>query len=160
MSVTTNEVGEVAPAQLTRSYRATYTWKKDGKLYRQMANPTGKEWVLDEHTEPNYKIYRALISQTGTNAPTAIVLENTIGDVTWAYAGTGFYTIESPGLFTIDKTFLTHGTETGGLGGTARIGSGKIDASQLYLTSNQTTPDFAVFDSNLTNTSVEIIVYN
>ena len=28
-----------------------------------------------------YKVYRALLSQTGTNAPTAIVLENTLGGI-------------------------------------------------------------------------------
>ena len=28
---------------------------------------------------PGYKIYRALLTQSGTSAPTAIVLENTLG---------------------------------------------------------------------------------
>ena len=39
---------------------------------------------------PQYKVYTALLSQSGTNAPTATVLENTLGQtITWSYNGTG-----------------------------------------------------------------------
>lgn len=37
-----------------------------------------------------YKVYTALLTQTGTNAPIATVLENTLGqNVTWNYNGVG-----------------------------------------------------------------------
>ena len=39
---------------------------------------------------PQYKVYTALLSQSGTNAPTATVLENTLGQtITWSYNGIG-----------------------------------------------------------------------
>jgi hypothetical protein len=52
-----------------------------------------------------YKIYRALISQSGTFAPTAIILENTLGFVpTWLYLGAGSYNIVQ--TFDTSKTFV------------------------------------------------------
>jgi hypothetical protein len=41
---------------------------------------------------PSYKVYTALLTQTGTSAPVAIVLENTLGvALTWIYGTTGTY---------------------------------------------------------------------
>lgn len=37
------------------------------------------------------KVYRALLTQTGTDAPVATVLENTLGAVVWTYQGVGIY---------------------------------------------------------------------
>ena len=55
--------------------------------------------------EPTYKVYTALLSQSGTNAPVATVLENTLGDiVTFTYKDVGTYNIISNGLFTEGKT--------------------------------------------------------
>jgi len=52
-----------------------------------------------------YKSYVALVSQNANNAPTATVLENTIGPVTWAYIGLGNYQIQLLGAFPASKTF-------------------------------------------------------
>ena len=52
-----------------------------------------------------YKSYTALVSQNGGNAPTAIVLENTIGPVTWAYVSPGYYLLQLVGAFPASKTF-------------------------------------------------------
>lgn len=51
------------------------------------------------------KRYKALISQRGELAPTAIVLENTIGVVSWSRITTGTYHLEGVGLFPYGKTF-------------------------------------------------------
>jgi hypothetical protein len=51
-----------------------------------------------------YKVYSALLNQNGTNAPTATVLENTLGDITFAYLADGTYSCNSNGLFTTNKT--------------------------------------------------------
>lgn len=51
-----------------------------------------------------YKVYTALLTQSGTSAPVATVLENTIGTITITRSGTGEYTITSSGLFTLNKT--------------------------------------------------------
>jgi len=54
-----------------------------------------------------YKVYTALLTQSGTNAPTATILENTIGTVTFTYLSTGNYRITTPGGFIKAKTWLT-----------------------------------------------------
>ena len=52
-----------------------------------------------------YKVYTALLTQTGTSAPVATVLENTLGgEVVWTRDGSGYYIATSSGLFTENKT--------------------------------------------------------
>jgi hypothetical protein len=53
------------------------------------------------------KMYTALLSQSGTDAPVATVLMNTLGGtVVWARTGVGVYTATLAGAFTENKTFL------------------------------------------------------
>jgi hypothetical protein len=54
----------------------------------------------------SYDVYTALLTQTGTSAPTATVLENTIGSITWGYIGAGNYSITFPSAIDFDKTFI------------------------------------------------------
>lgn len=54
-------------------------------------------------------IYRALLTQTGTNAPVATVLANTLGfTVIWSYNGPGVYlgTGSVAGGFPVNKTMV------------------------------------------------------
>jgi len=60
-----------------------------------------------------YKVYTALLTQTGTNPPVATVLEDTIGNVYWEYLGIGMYDAISNGNFTINKTFILVSVESG-----------------------------------------------
>ena len=55
-----------------------------------------------------YTVYTALITQAGTDAPVATVLQNTTsGTFTYARTGGGNYTITASGdLFTVDKTIV------------------------------------------------------
>jgi hypothetical protein len=52
----------------------------------------------------NYKIYRALLTQTGTSAPVANVLENTLGNIVWSRESAGNYYGTLNNAFPIDKT--------------------------------------------------------
>lgn len=55
-----------------------------------------------------YKVYTALLTQTGTDAPVATVLENTLGGTpVWSYSAVGDYTLTATGLLTSAKTTLT-----------------------------------------------------
>ena len=57
--------------------------------------------------EPSYKVYTALLTQSGTDAPVATVLENTLGeDITFSYATTGVYNIVSTTLIDLDKVVI------------------------------------------------------
>lgn len=64
------------------------------------------------------KVYRALLTQTGTDAPVATVLENTLGFVpTWTRGGVGLYSFTTAlNELPLDKTFVTAtiGTQTSG----------------------------------------------
>ena len=55
----------------------------------------------------NKLVWKGLISQSVADAPTAIVLENTLGGtITFARTSKGIYTATLTGAFTADKTFL------------------------------------------------------
>jgi hypothetical protein len=51
-----------------------------------------------------YKVYVAIVTQSGSTNPVATVLEDTIKSITITRGGTGQYTINSSGKFTIGKT--------------------------------------------------------
>lgn len=56
-----------------------------------------------------YKVYTALLSQEGSSAPQAIVLENTIGTLSWDYRDPGYYGLTSQdNLFIDNKTFINN----------------------------------------------------
>jgi hypothetical protein len=53
-----------------------------------------KKYVLDSIAPPKYKVYTALLTQSGLAAPTATVLENTTGlNISYTYSTTGKYII-------------------------------------------------------------------
>lgn len=66
----------------------------------------GISGIVEVKTNATYKSYVALLTQIGTNAPTSVVLENTIGTIAVNYVSPGNYTITSANLFTDDKTFV------------------------------------------------------
>lgn len=51
-----------------------------------------------------YKVFTALLEQTGTADPVVNVLENTIGTILVIRSGVGDYKLKSSGLFTLSKT--------------------------------------------------------
>lgn len=57
-----------------------------------------------------YLVYRALLTQTSGDAPTAVVLENTLGEVpTFGYTGDGSYTLNVTGnIFVEGKTHISY----------------------------------------------------
>lgn len=62
-------------------------------------------WVPER--QASYLVYTALLSQTGTDAPVATVLENTLGGtVVWSYNDVGYYTATLANAFTENKTYL------------------------------------------------------
>jgi len=87
-------------------------------------------------------------------APTATVLENTIGNVWFTYGGVGQYFANSSGLFTINKTFFVSGFTS-----QTFLLSTNIDDNQIGLSAFDTLS--ASFDNNLLyNTPIEIRIYN
>ncbi len=75
---------------------------------------------LDAAVTPGIKRYVALITQSGTSAPVATVLENTLGGtVVWTRDSTGIYSGTLNGAFTNNKTacFLSNASSYSGTPG-------------------------------------------
>jgi hypothetical protein len=47
----------------------------------------------------SYKVYTALLNQSGTGAPVPTILENTIGSIVWSRVSTGIYHATLSGAF-------------------------------------------------------------
>jgi hypothetical protein len=62
--------------------------------------------INDMGVSAPYKKYVALLTQTSTNAPTAIILENTVGDIVWTRSDAGVYVGTLAGAFGTDNTFI------------------------------------------------------
>ena len=98
----------------------TYRQDNDGRLTVQQMDDNFHylEDQLANSQAPTYKVYTALLSQSGTASPTAIVLQNTIGDIVWTRPGDGYYVGTLNNAFTENKTFIiyTHDSLNGNTG--------------------------------------------
>jgi hypothetical protein len=103
-----------------------------------------------------YKVYTALLTQTGTNAPTATVLENTIGPIVWSRSNPGLYLGTLTGAFTVSKSWGISEDVANGSNSSTRLRiTGAPDAMQVLTALGTTTTD-----GLLANTPIEIRVYN
>lgn len=101
-----------------------------------------------------YKVYTALLSQSGITPPVATVLENTLeGTIVWSYNTIGFYIGTLVGAFTLNKT--------------AAIISGIYQGSSQAIRKNNDTVHVFTNDNlgvgvnaELSETTLEIRVYN
>ena len=103
-----------------------------------------------------YKKYIALMTQTGTAAPTVVVLENTIGDIVWTRASTGLYRGTLTGAFTLDKTYaMMSVTLIDGIVNVFRFSNDTVRVA----TTNLKNPNADYHDNHLLNNTIEIRVY-
>lgn len=117
------------------------------------AHLTRKDYV-DGLVRP-YKVYTALISQTGTSAPTATVLENSLGGtVTFSRTVAGNYLATLTGAFTISKTACFITATTGTFVHQA-VRNSTNDVTIVTLNNSN-----IATDSLLNNTTFEVRVYN
>lgn len=116
------------------------------------ADGTLKIGIIDSRP---YKVYTALLTQTGTSAPVATVLENTLGGtVVWTRTAPGYYQGTLSGAFTIGKTVGFSNIYSGGAG--CAIFPKTINSVQLstFATSTGATGDAIINPGN-----IEIRVY-
>jgi len=100
--------------------------------------------------------YVALISQTGTSAPTVTVLENTIGSIVWTRSATGNYEGTLTGAFTASKTASIIGGDYSNPGTFLRITRTSANVITIFSANNS----LALTDGLLNgSTMVEIRVY-
>jgi len=117
-----------------------------GTFYGDGSNLTGVT------VTPSYKVYTALLTQTGTTAPAATVFENTLGGaVTWEYyteEAPGSYKAVTSGLFTENKTVTVTSVDVTGF----PLTIARLDSSTVTV--------YGTADDTITNTFIEIRVYN
>jgi hypothetical protein len=103
-----------------------------------------------------YKVYTALLSQTGTNAPVATVLENNLGGtVVWTRYGPGGYSGTLTGVFTSLKTWSTISGNYNTPNSFLRLNRTDLNSMSIVTESGTSTSD-----NILELTSIEIRVYN
>lgn len=80
-------------------------WSTEAKLLWQILQKLIRLTGVIFNIKPKYKVYTALLTQSGTDAPTAIVLENTLGfDILWQYNNVGNYAVDYSIIFDSNKT--------------------------------------------------------
>ena len=87
-------------------------WVQPSACVKFESNASGKCFAT---LQQPYKKWMGLVSQAGTSAPTATVIENTLGGtITFARTSAGVYTATLTGVFTASKTmvFITNGNNT------------------------------------------------
>ena len=98
-----------------------------------------------------YTIYTALLTQAGTAAPVATILQNTTGGtLVWTRQSAGNYTVTaSTALFTANKTIVF-------------LNNGSIEPSNVKWnrTSDTTITLIGIADGQFTNGSFEIRIYS
>ena len=116
--------------------------------------------ITDSYFDAPYKKYVALLTQTGTSAPVATVLENTLsGTPVWSYDGVGEYLLTLTGEFTSAKTFITISPKEGT---NINLGATRSSDDTIYLSSSvsEVYANGALGSNDATEyTSIEIRVY-
>jgi hypothetical protein len=109
--------------------------------------------LINSGSVAGYKVYTALLTQAGTAAPVATVLQDTTGGTfTWSRQSAGNYTITaSSALFTANKTMVF-----------VNAGHGEQNFLPLYWerTSTTTITLNATSDGELEEGSFEIRIYS
>ncbi|OUL63090.1 hypothetical protein [Flavobacterium sp. AJR] len=127
-----------------------------------LLNASNPRWLVDKEyvdnkfqTKAAYKLYVALLTQTGTNAPVATVLENTLGNtIVWSRSSAGVYHGTLAGTFIVGKTTMSASVTTSG----SSVASGTT--LNIAAISTQKTDTLVSTDGQLVNSMVEIRVYS
>ena len=110
---------------------------------------------------PKYKVYTALLRQSGITDPVVTVLENTIGDIVWTRNNVGYYLGTLSNAFPENKTFIIY-THDGLNGNTGFPGGVRISNNEVQLVFNDgivNVGDYIDIGQDAIE-SIEIRVYN
>jgi hypothetical protein len=113
---------------------------------------------LKESEAGSYKVYTALLSQQSEEDPTAIILENTLGDIVWVRNYEGQYEGLLSGAFVENKTWVVINNLIPPIGdpiSTVQFWVDSINSVKIVNYLN----NFNAYDG-FTNLSIEIRVYN
>lgn len=110
----------------------------------------------DWKTSVGYKKYVALLSQSTTSAPTAIVLENTLGGTpSFSYTSTGNYLLTLGSAFDSNKTYVIIGDSD-----VAQVICSAVNVSNNDVELRTFNLSGTYLNDIFNNTTIEIRVYN
>lgn len=166
MAWTKTETLSSTPDSLGRK-NVVETWSlkdRDGVAVATITKDADDDVTFNVSGQP--KVYRALLTQTGTDAPVATVLENTLGGtLVWTYADVGLYVGTLEGAFTANKTCLPPVNASQTLDGATSFVETSFFRADADVVRLQTTLVDAgagtqtLSNAFLTNAYVEILVY-
>jgi hypothetical protein len=110
--------------------------------------------------ERAYKVYTALLSQSGTNDPSVEVLENNIGNIDWIRTASGVYEGTLTGAFVSGKTALFIQKNVSLCKILIAPKDLWIEYTSADTISIYTSDENFLIDNVLNNTTIEIRVYN
>lgn len=105
----------------------------------------------------NVKIYKALMNQSGSNAPVPTILKNTLGNIVWTRLDTGVYDGTLANAFGLTNTWLMIQIQNEP-NFTSSQAISHVDENTIRLSTNL--PSGAESDDILANTSIEINIFN
>jgi len=157
-SLNANQVRSVAGNSNSTTHIVLWNLEENKLLWVNTKNNI-VENEISGASQPTYKVYTALLNQTGISAPVATVLENTIGDITWTYESTGVYYANSSNLFNGNifiSPYIYYNNEIDAmvvLSSDPQYNTNNI--LQFFCSANN-----AGIDGRLINIPIEIRVYN
>lgn len=123
----------VTPEQGSINGLPSFSFVYKNESIRLKKNGSSDSWqiIQREIESETSKIYRALLSQSGTDAPTAVILENTLGEVpTFSYSAPGVYLLTTVApLFVVDKTSPIPGSGVSGY----QVGADRYDDNTIEI---------------------------
>jgi hypothetical protein len=149
---------------------AATTISKTG-YFDAVYNGTDSKWdviaVVTEGVTPSLAtaaVYRALLSQSSTAAPTATVAEQTLaGTLTWSYVGVGRYRLtNSVAEFVANKTHIFMGSSFNVSGGQTQLRTIRSSTTVIdleILDCDPTIPTAGLANGLMTETPFTILVY-
>lgn len=143
-------VGSVIPSATGQYYHDT-----TDDTYFISTGTTSADW--EEIGGSEMKVYRAIISQSGTGTPTATILENTLGGTpVWSRTGVGTYHLTLAGAFTENKTIVSASADAYD-SSASLFGSGWESEDALFFFASNFSGAGTDLDGGFN--SVEILVY-
>lgn len=121
----------------------TYVWNRETKAWDSLA----------KITEAPYKTYLALVDQAETDAPTHIVFENTLGNLSWAYVSNGNYRLTSDASPFTDNDLIV-------IFPLSKDGAGAATGYRIARESDSSLTLFAPDDDETTRLFVHVRVYS
>tara|TARA_R110000822_G_scaffold30374_3_gene88535 strand:- start:79 stop:2118 length:2040 start_codon:yes stop_codon:yes gene_type:complete len=146
LKIVTNNIERL---RITASGAATFASSVSATAHVTTGGTSSQFVKGDGSLSAGYKVYTALLTQSGTSAPSATVLENTLGGtVTLTYVGAGNYGADLTGAFTANKTAVI-------------ISNGvPVVVSSARSNDNRVSINCGSSNDRIANATIEIRVYN